>query len=81
MAPIARCACSEAESMTTSAEAISICSSPFHIQSRTGWNRECRLAARLYIRLGGRKVDVLIKDTTSPDSPIYRHAMQHGVVL
>ena len=42
---------------------------------------ECRLAARLYIKLGGRKVDVLIKDTASPDSPIHRQAMQHGVVL
>lgn len=42
---------------------------------------ECRLAARLYMRLGGRKVDVLIKDTASPDSPIYGHALRHGVVL
>jgi predicted nucleotidyltransferase len=42
---------------------------------------ECRLAARLYLRLGGRKVDVLIKDSASPDRPIDRQAMQHGVVL
>ena len=32
---------------------------------------ECRLAARLYIRLGGRKVDVLIKDPLKPPLPIH----------
>lgn len=42
---------------------------------------ECRLAARLYIQLGGRKVDVLIKDPRNPSPVIYEQAMQHGVIL
>lgn len=42
---------------------------------------ECRLAARLFIRLGGRKVDVLIKNLLKPDQPIYQQALQHGVIL
>jgi len=32
---------------------------------------ECRLAAQLYIKLGGRKVDVLVKDARSPMLPVY----------
>jgi predicted nucleotidyltransferase len=52
---------------------------PHPIENRV--ELECRLAARLFLRLGGRNVDVLIKDTASPDSPIHRHAMQQGVVL
>lgn len=42
---------------------------------------ECRLSARLYIKLGGRKVDVLIKDTISKMKPIYQHAIDYGIVL
>jgi predicted nucleotidyltransferase len=42
---------------------------------------ECRLAARLYIKLGGRKVDVLIKDAISPPLPIYEQALRNGIVL
>ncbi|MHB8974679.1 MAG: nucleotidyltransferase family protein [Pirellulaceae bacterium] len=42
---------------------------------------ECRLAARLYIKLGGRKVDVLIKDTLKPLLPIHEHALRTGIVL
>ncbi|MFM2274581.1 MAG: hypothetical protein RL211_453 [Pseudomonadota bacterium] len=42
---------------------------------------ECRLAARLYIRLGGQKVDVLIKDPRDPTPVIYAQALRHGVVL
>jgi predicted nucleotidyltransferase len=42
---------------------------------------ECRLAARLYIKLGGRKVDVLIKDAISPPLPIYELALRNGIVL
>ncbi len=42
---------------------------------------ECRLSARLYIKLGGRKVDVLIKDTLSKMQPIYQHAIDYGVAL
>jgi len=42
---------------------------------------ECRLAARLYIRLGGRKVDVLIKDSLTPLKPVHQQAIEHGVIL
>ncbi len=42
---------------------------------------ECRLSARLYMRLGGQKVDVLIKDRQSNMAPIYQHAIDHGVAL
>lgn len=42
---------------------------------------ECKLAARLFIRLGGRKVDVLIKDPTMPSQPIHEQAITHGIVL
>ena len=42
---------------------------------------ECRLAALLYIKLGGRKVDVLIKDALSPPFPIYEQALRNGIVL
>lgn len=42
---------------------------------------ECKLAARLFIRLGGRKVDVLIKDPNTPSLPVYRQAITHGIIL
>lgn len=42
---------------------------------------ECKLAARLFIRLGGRKVDVLIKDPTVQPQPIHEQAITHGIVL
>lgn len=42
---------------------------------------ECRLSARLYIKLGGRKVDVLIRDTLKPLLPIHEQALRNGVVL
>jgi predicted nucleotidyltransferase len=42
---------------------------------------ECKLAASLYIKLGGRKVDVLIKDPMMPLQPIHRQAIAHGVML
>ncbi len=42
---------------------------------------ECRLSARLYIKLGGRKVDVLIMDTLKPLLPIHEQALRNGVVL
>lgn len=42
---------------------------------------ECKLAARLFIRLGGRKVDVLIKDPTMPLQPIHEQAITHGIIL
>ena len=42
---------------------------------------ECRLSARLFIKLGGRKVDVLIKDPLKPQQPIYEQALRQGIVL
>ena len=42
---------------------------------------ECRLAACLYIKLGGRRVDVLIKDALSPPLPIHEQALRNGIVL
>ncbi len=32
-------------------------------------------------KLGGRKVDVLIKDPMTPLQPIHRQAIAHGVTL
>lgn len=42
---------------------------------------ECKLAARLFIRLGGRKVDVLINDSTVPSQLIYEQAIKYGIIL
>ena len=42
---------------------------------------ECKLAARLFIRLGGRKVDVLIKDPTMPLQLVHEQAITHGIIL
>jgi len=40
---------------------------------------ECKLTARLYMKLGGRKVDVLIKDNLTAIKPIHQQALEHGV--
>lgn len=42
---------------------------------------ECKLAARLFIRLGGRKVDVLIKNPSMPLQLIHEQAITHGIIL
>ena len=42
---------------------------------------ECRLAASLSIKLGGRKVDVLIRDFLKPQQAIHEHALRQGVIL
>jgi predicted nucleotidyltransferase len=42
---------------------------------------ECRLAARLYIKLGGRKVDVLIKEPLTPLLPIHEQALRDGIII
>jgi predicted nucleotidyltransferase len=42
---------------------------------------ECRLSARLHIKLKGRKVDVLIKEPFKPLLPIYEQALRNGIVL
>jgi predicted nucleotidyltransferase len=53
--------------------------SPAPIENRV--QTECQLAARLYIKLGGRKVDVLIKDSLTPIEPVHKQALQHGIIL
>jgi uncharacterized protein len=42
---------------------------------------ECQLAACLYIKLGSRKVDVLIKNPLEPILAIHEQALKNGVVL
>jgi predicted nucleotidyltransferase len=42
---------------------------------------ECKLAARLSIRMGGRKVDVLIKDPSMPSQLVHEQAITHGIIL
>ncbi len=42
---------------------------------------ESKLAARLYIRLGGRKVDVLLMDNLTKVQPIHTQALKTGIVL
>ena len=42
---------------------------------------ECRLSAILFIKLGGRKVDVLIRNPGSSFRPVYEQALENGVVL
>lgn len=42
---------------------------------------ECNLAASLYIKLGGRKVDVLIKDPLKPAQVIHEQAIRYGIIL
>jgi predicted nucleotidyltransferase len=42
---------------------------------------ECRLAAALSIKLGGCRVDVLIKHETAVPPLIYAHAISEGIIL
>lgn len=42
---------------------------------------ECRLAARLFVRLGGRKVDLLIHNPHTSVRPVDEEARRHGVIL
>jgi len=53
--------------------------SPIIIKNRV--QLECKLAARLYIKLGGRKVDILIKDSLTVIKPIHQQAMKQGIIL
>ncbi len=41
----------------------------------------CRLTASLYIKLGGRKLDVLIKKPLEPALAIHQQALKNGIVL
>ena len=42
---------------------------------------ECQLAACLNMKLGGRKVDVLIKDPLDPILAIHEQALKNGIIL
>ena len=42
---------------------------------------ECQLEACLYMKLGGRKVDVLIKDPLDPILAIHEQALKNGIIL
>jgi predicted nucleotidyltransferase len=42
---------------------------------------ECQLAAGLFIKLGGRKVDVLIREPGKALLPIHEQALRRGVIL
>lgn len=41
----------------------------------------CRLEGALVMALGDRKLDILLKDTRTPETPIFRIAKQNGVQL
>jgi predicted nucleotidyltransferase len=41
----------------------------------------CRLAAQLERALDGRRVDVLLSDPLTPQSPVHRAARENGVAL
>ena len=41
----------------------------------------CQLEGALPVRLGNRKIDVLLKDASTADAPIYHAARQTGVLL
>lgn len=41
----------------------------------------CRLEGALVMALGDRKLDILLKDASTPETPIFRIAKQNGVQL
>jgi predicted nucleotidyltransferase len=41
----------------------------------------CQLEGALVVRLGNRKIDILLKDASTADAPIYHAARQTGVLL
>lgn len=41
----------------------------------------CRLEGALVMALGDRKLDILLKDTRTPETPIFRIAKQSGAQL
>lgn len=41
----------------------------------------CRLEGSLVMRLGDRKIDVILKDARTTEAPIHRAAREHGVLL
>jgi predicted nucleotidyltransferase len=41
----------------------------------------CRLEGSLVIKLGDRKIDIILKDASTPAAPIHRVAREQGVLL
>lgn len=41
----------------------------------------CRLEGRLVMKLGDRKIDIVLKDAHTPEAPIHRMAREQGVLL
>lgn len=41
----------------------------------------CRLEGSLVMKLGDRKIDIILKDARTPEAPIHRAAREHGVLL
>lgn len=49
------------------------------VPSRT--NALCRIEGALVVRLGNRKIDVLLKDAQTAEAPIFHAARKSGVLL
>jgi len=41
----------------------------------------CRLEGRLVMKLGDRKIDIILKDARTPEAPIHQAAREQGVLL
>jgi predicted nucleotidyltransferase len=41
----------------------------------------CRLEGSLVMKLGDRKIDIILKDARTPEAPIHRAARAQGVLL
>ena len=41
----------------------------------------CRLEGSLVMKLGNRKIDIILKDARTPEAPIHRAARENGVLL
>ncbi|EIC21296.1 nucleotidyltransferase domain-containing protein [Thiorhodovibrio frisius] len=50
-------------------------------QQTDGHRKSLTLAARLQIRLGDQRIDVLLIDPETPPQPIHKQAIANGVLL
>jgi predicted nucleotidyltransferase len=41
----------------------------------------CRLEGSLVMKLGDRKIDIILKDARTPEAPIHRAARAQGILL
>jgi len=41
----------------------------------------CRLEGSLVMKLGDRKIDIILKDARTPETPIHHAARENGVLL